>query len=106
MAYCEFLALREEGENEALKLGWDKWQETAVVNRVLESFYRRIETERGDHWREILEAEETNLRYARKTEPKAEGETQTQSADPAPLADSSGERISSHMLEKSESIGG
>ena len=71
-----------------------------MVDVVLQSFYRRIETERGDHWTEVLVAEEANLSYARRDEKK-------EPEKPAvPLVPSNEERTSSGLSERSESIGG
>ena len=57
MAYCEYVALRQEGQTDALNATWEEWQENVTIVNVLESFYNRVADERLESWRKSLDVE-------------------------------------------------
>ena len=74
MAYCEYLALKKEGQSDALNATWEEWQENVEVKPVLEAFYNRVAEERRVYWTESAVVEERELDIP--VEPKKERNTE------------------------------
>ena len=63
MAYCEYIALRKEGQHDVMNSTWEEWQELITVKIAIESFYNKVSDERLEHWRKMLDVELQQAKY-------------------------------------------